>query len=390
MLDPEDLTPASAPYVYETVTVTLSRDGRDGSNGLINRVLGMFGVNKARSAELAPVTDSRALFVVKQSDGKMRWFARYSNAWEDRDQEIVTEAAHKEYIAWAYDNKTFPELWLWHTGGTRFGTTDWLDFSDGFAHASGIIDEGKESVVDALKEQNLGVSHGFLSLQDGKFINKYRTYEISVLPSERAAVETSGFNVLDSTKESAMAFTDEKRAWLVGALGEDAVANLEKSTEAMSGQLKSLGVAYKESEAAEQQQKAADLTAMQETVKALGLQVAALTEAMTTVAGGVATAQQTATQAAAAAKKSADEQTEDAFLAKVKAAMERGGVVRPTESAANVTSETPTNPQEKAADNGANFFAQIMAQQFGYAQQAAAQQPPAEGNSAVGTVTVTP
>lgn len=297
--------------------------------------------------------------VVKQADGKLRWYARYSNAWEDRDQEILTEAAHKDYVSWAYETGTFPELWLWHTGGTRFGEADWLDFSDGFAHASGLIDNGKDSVVEAISAKDAGVSHGFLSLQHGKYVSRYRTYEISVLPREWAAVETSGFNVLDATKESeVMAFTEERRKYLVDALGEEAVGKLEKSTESMATQLKELGVEYKEAE----EKKEATEEANSEGYKALAAQVADLTTAVGQLAGVVATQQ----KALADTQKSDDEKIEDAFLARVaKAFGQNGGVTRPTEDTKNVGGE----PAAAANGGEGDFFSTMIAEQLGYASK---------------------
>ncbi|RPJ50567.1 MAG: hypothetical protein EHM23_35210, partial [Acidobacteria bacterium] len=264
----------------------------DRSKSAMMRLAELFGLStpeppgSALQAGVTALPETEGVFgVIKQANGKLRWFARYSNAWEDRDHEILTEEAHKDYISWAYDNGTFPELWLWHTGGTRFGEADWLDFSDGFAHASGLIDDGKESVVASLSGKDIGVSHGFLSLQQGKYVSRYRTYEISVLPREYAAVETSGFNILDAAKESEiMAFTPERRKWLVDTLGEDAVKGLEKSTESMAAQLKELGVEYKEADDA---QKAED-TAQSEGFKTLSEQVAGLTTAVSQLTGIVA------------------------------------------------------------------------------------------------------
>jgi hypothetical protein len=335
-----------------------------GSKSVLGRLAELFtsGTPDPAPAEegvTAPsLPETQGVFgVVKQTDGKLRWFARYSNAWEDRDQEILTEAAHKDYIEWAYETGTFPELWLWHTGGTRFGEADWLDFSDGFAHASGLIDNGKESVVESISAKDVGVSHGFLSLQQGKYVSRYRTYEISVLPREWAAVETSGFNVLDATKESeVMAFTEERRKWLVEALGEDAVGKLEKSTESMATQLKELGVEYKEAEEA----KKADAEASSEGYKALAEQVASLTTVVGQLAG-VVTEQKKQLDGV---QKSDDEKIEDAFLARVaKAFGQNGGVTRPTEDTKNIDGAAAAPAGAEQTD----FFSSMIAEQLGYA-----------------------
>jgi uncharacterized membrane protein len=315
-----------------------------------------------------------SFYVVKQADGRFRWFGRYSNAWLDRDGEILTEEAHKEYQKWAYDNGTLPELWLWHTPGSRIGEADWLDFSNGFAVASGLIDSGKESAVEGIKSQDLGMSHGFLALQQGKWVRRYRSYELSILPRERAAVETSGFNVLDAAKGAeVMAFTAERRKFLVEALGEDAVGNLEKSTDAMASQLKELGVEYKEAEA--EAAKSDEATAQSEGVKALASQIAELTTTVQTLVGVVGNQQKEIAAVKTAQTKTDDEKIEDAFLSKVaKAFGQNGGVVRPTQSASNVKE---AGTEGAAPTQQADFFSTMIGEQLGYIQRS--------GTAGVGT-----
>lgn len=259
------------------------------------------------------------LLLTKQADGRLRWFARYSNAWQDRDGEIATEAGHKEYIEWAYGNKTFPQLWLWHTPGTRIGEADWLEFSDGFAHASGLIDQGKEAAAQQLASQKeLGVSHGFVSVQSGKDIHRYRTFEISVLPLKRAAVWTTDFNVIGKEAE-AVAFTKDKREFLVGVIGEEAVKQLEAGTEKAAASLKQLGVAYKDS------QVVAAATAAQASaseLEALKVQLKEATDALSMLRTQVVSMQ-----------KSDDEKVEDHFLSRLAGAFNGG--VRPTAQKGN-------------------------------------------------------
>lgn len=296
--------------------------------------------------------DTDGLCIIKQADGRLRWFARYSNAWEDRDGEILTEAAHKEYVSWAYENKLFPELWLWHTSGTRFGQADWLDFSEGFMHASGLIDKDREHVVESLKGQELGVSHGFIASQAGKYITRYRDFEISVLPQERASVWTTDFNVLG--KEDTMAFSKDRREWLVNVLGEDTVKSLESNTDAVAAQLKELGIEYKATAPEPETAAPEDIKTFAETFSSqLSEQtnaIKALTDAVSKIKGDVDEL-----------KKTDDDKMADAFLARVKAAT---SVTRPTEQKDNVTAEnTPPEP---------DFFSSTIMKQFGMAMQGTA------------------
>ena len=311
------------------------------------------------------VAQDESFWLAKQADGRLRWFGRYSNAWLDRDGEILTEESHREYQKWAYDNGTLPELWLWHVPGSRVGEADWLDFSNGFAHASGLIDGGKESAVEAIKSQDLGMSHGFLALQQGKWVRRYRSYELSILPRERAAVETSGFNLLDAAKGAeVMAFTEERRKFLVEALGEEAVGALEKSTESMATQLKELGVEYKEAEAQSEAAKTDEAEAAQsEGIKALAAQMAELTASVGTLVGAVAAQQKEIAAVKTAQGKTDDEKVEDAFLAKVaKAFGQNGGVTRPTADTKNVKEAGAEGTPPPAPTD---FFSTMIGEQLG-------------------------
>ena len=65
--------------------------------------------------------------VWKEADDEYRWLAVYSNKWRDEDSppEILASAAHKEFVE-AVDKGDwpYPELWLWHIPGSRFGVAD--------------------------------------------------------------------------------------------------------------------------------------------------------------------------------------------------------------------------------------------------------------------------
>jgi hypothetical protein len=326
--------------------------------GFIPRTLALMGIRPSPTPVTAPLGAAgtaglkEALCIVKQADGRMRWYARYSNNFKDRDGEIITEAAHKEYIDWTTSSGVYPELWLWHTPGTRFGQVDWLDYADGFTHASGLVDDTNRAVavVGALKDMGeLGVSHGMLCSQQGNLITKYRSFEISVLPLERASVWTTAFNV--DNKETQMAFTPEKRTFLVSALGEDRVKALEANTDAAVGALKQLGVEYKSAEAVE----AVAAEEASEGFKTLAGQLGELTSMVKELAA----AQVAQAAAVKELQKPIEDQLDDVFLAKVAGKV---AATRPTEAKDNVT--TTDEAKEKAAGSG-DFFAQMLEKSFG-------------------------
>lgn len=228
--------------------VTSPTDQRVQPN-LLQRVRNLVGGggNGQRSAT-SLVHEARAFSVVKQKDGRSRFYAVWSNNFKDREGEIFTAASHKEFVDWAWSNKEFPELWMWHTAGSKFGQVDWLDATDdGFVHASGLVDAGKEALAEKLAEKEMGVSHGFFGLQQANVIHWYRSYELSVLPLQNAAVWTTSFNLLNTGKAAEeMGFTPERRAFFAAMGIEEAqVKEWETQTDGLAATLKGLGLESK-------------------------------------------------------------------------------------------------------------------------------------------------
>lgn len=341
---------------------------QSGLKGFMQKALTSLGLADKKRAQ------TEGFVITKQADGRLRWITRYSNAWEDRDGEILTEASQKDYLEWSESNKAYPELWVWHTPGTRFGQADWLAFDNGFAFASGLIDDTDQarSVVKALaaKQANdVGVSHGFLSVQTGKYITKHRTFEISVLPRERAAVWTTDFNVIG--KETLMAFDPTKRQWLVDTFGEETVKQLETNTEQTAAQLKQLGLEYKESSPPDETAKAAEKAtsdANAEALRVMGGTLATLVEQVGSIATLVGSQQKEIT----ALKQTDDEKVASAFEAKVKQ-LGAAGAVRPTASTSNILDEAKAKELGAPSATGAaaDFFTEMILGQVGPVAQAA-------------------
>jgi len=211
--------------------------------GLKNRLSGVMGRKEKLTA------DDRTIFhVTKDKAGNYRWFTLVSNIFRDEDYppEIFETKAHREYVHYVDETGNYPELWFWHTPGTKSGKADWVDFDDGFLMASGTFDKDKQDVAERLsKIKNLGVSHGFNYRYSNKqkgIIGWYRTYEISPLPRDKAANPWAGIEILKS--EATM--DTKKRKFLVDALGEDRVKELEARPAELSSALKAAGIEYKE------------------------------------------------------------------------------------------------------------------------------------------------
>lgn len=171
--------------------------------------------------------------LLKQDDGTYRWLAIYSNKFRDEDNppEIISEDSHKKFDE-ILDKGLFPypELWLGHVPGTRWGQADFHAYDDrGFVIASGTVDKGREIIAENIaKETNLLVSHGMpkifikRSQGDPSIITQHITTEISPLPEPWiAANKLTGFEILDSEDDMAL---DKAKKDKLTELGFDAEA----------------------------------------------------------------------------------------------------------------------------------------------------------------------
>ena len=200
-------------------------------------------------ALITPVPEAPPVqgMVFYKSGDRLRWFTVMTNCFIDRQKEIIDSEAHQEFVNWVTQSKQYPELWLWHSGAkSRWGMTDWMDYTGGFVVASGLVDVGKEYIAENLRKEDVAVSHGFIGLiTKDNHIVRYRTFEISPLPRDNAANVLTDFNL----EANSMAFTKEKRDWLLNVAGikDEAITEWEKSLEGLGAQLKELGVQWKES-----------------------------------------------------------------------------------------------------------------------------------------------
>lgn len=218
-------------------------------SALVNKMVSFLqSIVPQRAAPPSPLVQAEsALLFYKSGDGKLRWFARYSNCYKDRDREFISTASHKEYVEWVHRTGVYPELWLWHTPGSRIGKADFVDFDSGIAVASGLIDEKSLSIAEHLSDgvDNLGASHGFFPVVTiGNVVHKHWTFEISVLPSGRASAYGTGYNFY-RIKEGDM--KPEQREWFKAqGVPEEQIDAWAESTTKMANALKDSGLEYKE------------------------------------------------------------------------------------------------------------------------------------------------
>lgn len=207
-----------------------------------------------------------AFVVVKALDGSARWLGVVSNNFRDLDGEIITEEAHKEFIAYLDANPDkAPELWTWHTPGTaRKSRADFWGYTDGFVVMGGPLTKEEAQALDGLTLAIVpGMSHGFYRSKQGKTITRYRTFEVSVLPQDKAANPWTEFSLI--TQEVGKMFDPEKRKVLVTAHGEDYVTKLEKGLGDAAKELKAADIAFKQATATTAQPETQTQTAAQTT-----------------------------------------------------------------------------------------------------------------------------
>jgi len=207
-----------------------------------------------------------SFYLTKEGDS-YRWLSVVTNKWEDRQGEVFTEESHREYERWVTETKQYPELRLWHIPGTRIGQADFVGYADGFMVHSGTIDLDRVDVAEALTKlpDKLGVSHGYRYRvgdmdSDEKAYKRYRTFEDSVLPLNRAANPYTLFTL--GGEDIEMGFSEQKREFLVKTFGEERTKGIEETLAKMSSDLASKGIRWKElEEVLEQKEEVKDVEA---------------------------------------------------------------------------------------------------------------------------------
>jgi hypothetical protein len=214
-------------------------------SNIVRRVKDALRIGPVQSDAEEPIDP--IIFYKDGDSGRYRFFTIYTNCFKDAHKEIITDAAHREYVDWATRTGLYPELHLWHAGNkSKWGQVDWLEYNSGFVCASGLVDEDKEYIAEALKGQDISVSQGFVGIwTKGDIISLYRTFEISPLPLGHAANNYVDFNIRE---EKEMPFSTTKKEWLksVAKLDDATINDWEKSVDRLSLNVKALGIEYKE------------------------------------------------------------------------------------------------------------------------------------------------
>lgn len=236
--------------------------------GLVGRAMGAVGRfvgGKEKELQEPPTEqfgfaefeDLGAFYVTKDLHGALRWVAIVSNKYWDRDGETFSEASHEEFTDLANETKRFSELRLWHVPGSRIGKEDFTAYADGFVLSSGTFDKGMEDVAESLAamKEGLRISHGYryklADLDSEGVYRKYRRFEITILPREKAANPWTSFVGETFRKEVfSMPLKPDQKAFLVEHLGEERTDKIEAALGDLNKELQEAGVGWKEFSAA--------------------------------------------------------------------------------------------------------------------------------------------
>ena len=220
--------------------------------------------------KLAPQTE-KAFAVFKQADGRWRWLARSSNAYEDRDREIVSAKALDTDTARMQVEGAYGPMRFWHVGDVGYTTPlDWrtsfagsgldigaCDFSamDGrMLVESGTFKDGSPAEAIAANpdawQMSIGFTHPPNEPDASGVYHNVRIFERSLLPRGRAA---NPFTAIAVSKEATdMASLKEKWAEFVTLFNGDEAKAKEFAAQSAETQkeIEAQGVAFKEGEAA--------------------------------------------------------------------------------------------------------------------------------------------
>lgn len=186
------------------------------------------------------------LLTFKDSLGRDRWLAVSSNAFQDRENEIISTAALEAYTASKAPGGDFGPLRIWHLKGGRadIGDCDFSAVQGRFLIESGTfrnipVAKAMQQYIDTCPEE-LGMSIGFgypMNQKTGGVYGVVDIFERSICPLVYAANPFTTFSALKGGESMDSA----QVSWLKGAIGEDLaneiLSNADAATKALEGQM---------------------------------------------------------------------------------------------------------------------------------------------------------
>jgi hypothetical protein len=215
-----------------------------------NRTLGRFP-----ASQVLKEMERRGASSAFKALGNRVWIAAHTNAYEDKQKEIIPLVEHKRHVARVKAGLwPMPELWHWHIKGTSHGKALWYDMMGNMVVAVGLFHDtpagrAAEKAYMEAKPGEVTMSHGFFydpREKQGGVYGTYNTFEITTL---WAGAEANPYTAFQTVKELSMGHVSpQQEASLKRIFGDQAdgiIKNLEPIGDADEA-LKALGIAHKE------------------------------------------------------------------------------------------------------------------------------------------------
>lgn len=221
------------------VSERLAKNSNDESRGEIQELL--------KSAKDAGI-GATSILIEKDATGGWRAVMYPTNNFKDRDGEILSEAAHMEYVEWVNKNMDCaPAFCTWHQPGTaRTSPMDFIGYDNGIMIASLPLTEDEAARILKMQSQmDVGLSIGGIALSRNKnIITKYRMFEVSDLPLERAA---NPFTEIELISKEAQMDSKKMKDYLAGMIGDaDRADKIVEKMALTQAELRKAGVEEKE------------------------------------------------------------------------------------------------------------------------------------------------
>ena len=231
-------------------------------------------------------------FLVDSND---TWFVGiYSNNFKDRQDEIITYEAHKDFAQWTRKYGIKPPIILHHLPqyppevhlanllglskgiftpeeyndnmltmykATAIAQAEYIIPMSGFMVVLGKVFPEKVPAVRkhlSKKSVNYGMSHGFLGLKEDNLITKYFSHEFTILSKGSAANFLTAVGIREKDMDMLDTLTTEENEFLQSILGQQASEVLKESADTLKNILskvvdtKSVEEPEKEEEVAEE------------------------------------------------------------------------------------------------------------------------------------------
>ena len=138
------------------------------------------------------------LKLLKQSGGGAYLIGAFTNRFQDRERQTITDSAHRDFEQFLNENPSqSPQLWQRHMSTLAFkNRAEWWGYSGSAMVMVWPLEKSEVKIIEDMQGRygELGMSHGFNNVEmerdpatGNELITKYRSFEASLLPLKRAA-----------------------------------------------------------------------------------------------------------------------------------------------------------------------------------------------------------